>query len=896
MSAPVPLLYYTTFTDFEQSNLFPVSEGILGVSEPALYRIGVYGDMPLDDLQTLIEHELAHVFEFDILWGKPGAGLYAVSQPPAWAFEGFSEYATTAWSPWSSLIVRDAVLTDRIPEIAEGGELVAQTFLPRDPAYDFGHAIFEYLDGRYGPAAVREFWQSLKNSPLIGKRDPLQRTFNLKARDFNLEFKRHLREKNRDFLLRDSPEDYSHALGPAFPVNPYYFDLSHAVSPSGDLLAGLSYNLKDQEVDVLLVSTEDGRVIRNITQGYTLRWEYIKYEIDPSKGANIDWSPDGDRLAFFGREGDKYALYVADALTGKNVRKVSIPVDQPHAPCFLAGGKALLFTAFRSGTHDIFRVDLDDGRVENLTRDALYEKAPALSPDGTTLAYTLRVKGADKIFLSPVNDLGTKTQLTFGEGQTITPRFSADGRTLYYSGDARGAFNIYSIDLATGQVRRHGDVRTGNYFPATLPGRPGEIVFSSFHKGAFQIYRARLEGTPEGTTAFAAFRPEAAPPAYEPLVRLEIDEAKIVRQAGIGKLFLASRPPIDALLSSDGSFYGGSALLFSDLLANHSLYIEASQVRGFRSYAAAYMNVRRRLQYMASAFQYTSYYYPPYAYFEPSLYAQMSYADAMATRKILGVNLSAYYPFSKFTRAEASLGLLRYAEEFLDPTLAAPGSYRYFWNGTIASASVSLTGETTRFRYPFGPVSGNTFRLSVSQSLPVARSFFRNTNLTVDLRQYIYLGLDSLFAFRLRGFASLGRDPFVTYFGGNNQVRSVDYLNMVATEGWFANAEFRFPLVNAASTLIGTIGPVRGAVFFDLSRSKIKGYPARYFVFDEVSGLPAGAYDAIGSVGYGLEVFFMGLPLHFDWAKRLYLSKMSRPFDIESSGGYILRFWIGYDF
>jgi len=136
----------------------------------------------------------------------------------------------------------------------------------------------------------------------------------------------------------------------------------------------------------------------------------------------------------------------------------------------------------------------------------------------------------------------------------------------------------------------------------------------------------------------------------------------------------------------------------------------------------------------------------------------------------------------------------------------------------------------------------------------------------------------------------------VFYFGGNNQVRSADYLNLIATEGWYANAEFRLPLVNAASTLLGTIGPVRGTLFFDISRSKIKGYPAQYFVYTDPSGRPSAAYDAVGSFGYGLEVFFLGLPLHFDWVKRLFLPKISRPFEIEASGGTTLQFWIGYDF
>ena len=895
MSVPVPILYYTTYTDFEQTNLFPVSEGILGVSEPALYRIGIYGDMPLDELQSLVEHELAHVFEFDLLWGKPGAGLYAVSQPPAWVFEGFSEFATETWSPWSALIVRDAVLTDRIPEIGPGGEVVSQTFLPRDPAYDFGHAIYEFLNHKYGETATREFWQSLKNSPLIGKRDPLKRAFNIKVRDFNFEFKKYLREKNKEFLLRDSPEDYSNPLGPSFPANPYYFDLSHAVSPSGDLLAGLSYNLKDQEVDVVLVATDDGRVLKNITRGFTNSWEYIKYEVDASKGKNIDWSPDGDRLAFFGRDGDKYSVYIVSPLGGALITKIRISVDQPHAPCFLPDGR-LLFTAFRNGLHDIYRLDLDTEAVANLTGDALYEKAPAVSPDGKTLAYTLRVRGFDKIFLSPIDNLKKKTQLTFGEGNTITPCFSADGKTLFFSGDSRGAFNIYSLDLATGQLMRHGDVRTGNYFPAPLPGRPGEIVFSSFHRGAFQIFKVRIEGTVEGTSTFADLPEDAAPKAFEPIVTLEIKKDKIAPYKGIGKLFLANRPPLDAFLASDGSFYGGSALLFTDLLANHTLYLEASQVRSFRSYSAAYLNQRRRIQFMASAFKYTLFYYPPYAYFDPTLYSRLTYSDAIATQTISGATVAAFYPFNKYCRAEANIGFFRYAEEFLDPSVAPVGSYRYFWNGNVLAAALSLTGETTRFRYPFGPVAGNTFHVSLSQTLPIIRSFYRNTSFEVDLRRYLYLGMDSLFAFRFRGFASWGPNPRVFYFGGNNQVRSVDYLNMIATEGWYANAEFRIPLVNAASTLLGTLGPVRGTIFFDISRSKVKGYPARYFVYADPAGRPSAAYDAIGSFGYGLEVFFLGLPFHFDWVKRLYLPKISRPFEIESAGGTTLRFWVGYDF
>ena len=136
LSSEVPLIHYKTYTDFEQTNLLPASEGILGVSEPTLYRVIIYGDMPLDDIQTLIEHELSHIFEFDILFGSPGGALYSIAYPPGWVMEGWCEYNTRTWDPWSLLSVRDAALTDRIPELTESGDLFSRYFTARPADYD----------------------------------------------------------------------------------------------------------------------------------------------------------------------------------------------------------------------------------------------------------------------------------------------------------------------------------------------------------------------------------------------------------------------------------------------------------------------------------------------------------------------------------------------------------------------------------------------------------------------------------------------------------------------------------------------------------------------------------------------------------------------------------------
>jgi len=898
LSSPVPLLYYTTYTDFELSNLFDISEGVLGVSEPLLHRIGIHGDMPIDDLQRLVEHELAHVFQFDILWGSQGVSLYALNVPPLWFFEGLSEYVTQDWSSWSTMIVRDAVLNDRIPELTDSGDLEARFPMPRDPAYDFGHALYDFIDSRYGPNGVKDLWQALRNSSLIGRLTPLKRAFNVRPYEFNHDFRKYLREKNRKFLLRENPEDYSIALGPKFPRNPYYFAFSHAVSPSGDLVAALTFNVPDYEIDLVLISTKDGSVVKNITPGFTTAYEYITYEYDPSLGSDIAWSPDGDSIAFIARDGRRYSLYLVDPLKGVIRRKYKIGYDRPSAPRFFPDGRAVLFTAFSRGIHDIFRLDLAGGEIANLTQDDFFEKAPVISPDGRSVAYTIRLDKTDKLFLSPLADLSLKTQLTFGPGNTTCPSFSTDSRRIFFSSDVRDAFNIYSVDLAGGEVRRYTDVWTGNFFPAPHPADPERIVFASFNKGSYQIFSARLQGVVEDRISFVDLGSPESTRSFQPRLTLDIDEKKIEPYRGMKKLYVAQRPPLDLIVSTDGSIYGGAALAFGDLLGDHNFRVMIYQARGFRSYFFSYLNQRRRLQFMPSLYEYTMFFYPSYAYFDPGLANRLTYQDAIAYRKITSANISLYYPLDRYHRLEGNAGFYRYEESFLDPyEIKRYGSsdYKYFWNGNAFSFSLSLIGETTHFSPYYGPRAGHTFRLSVSRALPVAQGFFSNTTVQADLRKYINLGGNALLAFRFEGWASRGRNPYLFYYGGNNQVRSSYFYNLASTEGWFVNAELRLPLINIASTIIGPLGPVRGVLFFDLTRSRLNGYPAKFYHYADPY-LPPEALDAIGSFGWGIQLFLLGLPMHIEWAKKLGWTDFSDPLNVQGFGSFQAKFWIGLDF
>jgi outer membrane protein assembly factor BamA len=222
----------------------------------------------------------------------------------------------------------------------------------------------------------------------------------------------------------------------------------------------------------------------------------------------------------------------------------------------------------------------------------------------------------------------------------------------------------------------------------------------------------------------------------------------------------------------------------------------------------------------------------------------------------------------------------------------------FFLNrGTVVPLGLSLVSETTRFR-EFGPLSGHTYSLGVQYS-PALGATLGRTTLEGDVRKYFRIGEGTVFATRARGFRSTGERPDFFYFGGNMELRGYPYLSIAGNEGFFANLEFRFPLIDLMKTPIGILGPVRGTLYGGIGGARFKGDPYDFatsqagtsYVNDPVFGEPVSGFhlvDGRASFGIGLQFFFLGYPLHFDWSKLTDLRVTSK--------GTRFDFWVGYDF
>ena len=156
---------------------------------------------------------------------------------------------------------------------------------------------------------------------------------------------------------------------------------------------------------------------------------------------------------------------------------------------------------------DIFPVDLATGQITNLTNDEFADYAPTFSPDGKFIVYNARVSGNEKLFRLDL-DTRKKTQLTFGTHDETAAQF-IDDHTLVFSSTATdptmplepevakngNIYNIWTLDLKTGELRQYTDALGGNFSPVVLrDGKTSSIAFVSYYKGEYELHTLEREG------------------------------------------------------------------------------------------------------------------------------------------------------------------------------------------------------------------------------------------------------------------------------------------------------------------------------------------------------------------------------------------------------------------
>jgi len=943
----IPLIIFKTSSEFQQENVIPgaAQEGVGAFAEPERNRMVMPLDDPPDLLYRLIVHELTHIFEFDII----PTSLIRRSEP-LWINEGLSDYMTGIWQPLDLMTVRDAAIADIVPKMSEL-QGYGNFGNPR-LIYNLGHAVFEFIESRWGKEGLRQYLFALRKSVIGGGDDAYEEAFKLKSDEFDQQFERYLKERFKPFRDKERPADYGRNLAPNPEKTPFNQAVSAEPSPSGDLIAIASGNRKDGELDIILVSAKDGSVIRNLTSGFDQDkgFEYIT-----SPGGRfitvpwLSWSPSGDRLAYFVRAEKTRTLIIQNVLSRKIEQRIEMKtVDDPESPDFSPDGKKIVFAGLQSAIGDLFIVDLESQEVTNITKDNFADSGPTWSPDGTYIVYVARVSGNEKLFkIDP--GTGTKTQITFGTHDDATAQFM-DANTIVFPSTAidpnqpidpdvsrnGNIYNIWTLSLKNGELRQYTDAVAGNFSPIVLhqAGDRSQIGFVSYYKSDYELHVLERKD-PIITAASADFGSPGPIIDFQAPLTHQLIAANKRKKGAFEKLFLDGRPPVNVGVTSGGDVFGGSAVTFSDVLGDKQFNLYAQSISQYRTLSFSFVNLSRRFNYAVQAYSQTLFFYGQLAnvFYDPTFSGIIDRNLAQATSTVQGGSIFGIYPFNRYRRIELSGGVLQYKQSFNDPSLEDYSTTyqqqqfgrQLFQNGYFMPLAATFVEETTVFR-EFGPLAGRTMRLSY-EAAPGFASFMSRQTLDADVRHYTRLGTTGLLALRARGFRSWGDSPDFVYFGGNSELRGYEYLQFLGSRTAFANAELRFPLIEAMLTPLGVLGGIRGVFFAGMGGAYFDGQPFTWlrrgtsvetpiigYNVNQVTGAETPIFgpktavsglrliDARASYGLGLETFLIGFPVHFDWAWKTLLNKDWEDVLFAAQGGSSafrkakFALWIGYDF
>ena len=449
-----PILIFGSSGDFAQSNVFgDLGEGTGGVTDPLRQRMAQFFSGDWASFEHVLIHEMVHVFTFDIFSrGRAGAGLQnlAMVNPPLWYMEGLAEYLSIGPNhPWTDAWVRDAVVNNTLPTIAQMTERPDKYF-----PYRYGLALWQYVGARWGDEVIGEIMNA---TPSLGIDRAFRREIGLSLDDLSAEWKAAMQAKYLTSVASlDRPRSFAEPVltqnRTGGLANSY---VAPALSDDGKYIAYVGYgSLLRGEVfpELYLADVASGKRLKRLVRTTTnpdfeqLRFIYSQ----PS------FSPDGKLLAFTGQRGGRDVLYVLDVKSRDIVKRFDFELDQVLSPSFSPDGRRIVFSGMRHGSSDLYIASMDAPGYTQVMKDTYGDLSPAWSPDGKQIAFiTERGPDTDMDILKigpwrvALYDFDTQkiTLLPNQGGKNINPQWAPDSKSLAFISDRTGIANIYLYDF-----------------------------------------------------------------------------------------------------------------------------------------------------------------------------------------------------------------------------------------------------------------------------------------------------------------------------------------------------------------------------------------------------------------------------------------------------------------
>jgi len=334
------------------------------------------------------------------------------------------------------------------------GELPTIDQLTRDTRffpYRYGQALWAYIAGRWGDRAVTELYRF---STRAGWEGALQRVLGTNNERLSQDWIASIRATYLPVIAgRQRPQDAGDRVLYSDDIGAMH--LSPVVSPDGRYVA--YYARHDLfSIDLYVADAVTGKVVKKLTNpNRTPHFDALSFI--SSSGT---WSPDGQKFAFPVFDGGDMRLTIYDVDSESTDRKIEIQeVGAIQNPSWSPDGSRIAFSGMKGGVSDLYILDLATGVARQVTNDRYADLQPTWSPDGRTIAF--------------VTDRGPQTDfetLTFGE------------------------MNIALLDLSTNEVRTLQIFEGAKHINPQFSPDGRDLYFISDRKGFSDIYRIPVTG------------------------------------------------------------------------------------------------------------------------------------------------------------------------------------------------------------------------------------------------------------------------------------------------------------------------------------------------------------------------------------------------------------------
>lgn len=237
-------------------------------------------------------------------------------------------------------------------------------------------------------------------------------------------------------------------------------------------------------------------------------WWYSRRDL--ARDGAPSWFPDSRALVFSAEVGAGRAdIFRMNADGTGRERLIADPAND-SAPAVSPDGSLIAFESDRDGNYEIYVAGVDGRSPRRLTHNPARDQAPAWSPDGRRIVFTSdrdHRAGADVYVM---NADGTGVERLTSDLAHWAPQFSPDGGRIAVQVNR----DVQVIDLADGTSRRLTDDPRNGMNPTWAPDGQ-RIAFVTTRNGQAEIFTMNADGTDQ-TRLVTMARGNAIDPRWSP--------------------------------------------------------------------------------------------------------------------------------------------------------------------------------------------------------------------------------------------------------------------------------------------------------------------------------------------------------------------------------------------